>query len=402
MVPRLVGMNHMKTGIDIEFNCNMPLNGGGGADGSELDMKVTVLGPDNKGEESSWAEERSMQMAMSSLNIGKWYIDFPNQYLWVCSECKKMIPICREKEIKIEWLLDLVEAGRVDTVISYMLSSIAANSRFDMEIPMVVVRGFPRVWFRVTGAACFNENKRINRIYGIVEDISERKNRENVSLDFLAMATHDLRSPLSVIMLYLQLCERRLSGIDDKFILEILKKAENQAHKMNCLIQHYLDSSSINSGKADSSSEVFEIRELLEEEINDLHLLSPDYIIFLSGHAHVHVFAERQKIGQVIRNLLTNAIKYSPASDVIIVHYTQKDRWLEIAVEDRGAGIIPEERDRVFDKFYRSGHKNETIPGHGIGLYLCKEIVKQYNGDIGVKGNPDRGSIFYFTIPVAG
>jgi signal transduction histidine kinase len=182
----------------------------------------------------------------------------------------------------------------------------------------------------------------------------------------------------------------------------MLKKAELQVHKMNRLIQCYLESSAMEAGKISHFPAVFDIQELLKEVISDLHLLYPGYILFLKPGPSLQVYADREKIAQVLQNLVSNAIKYSARIDVITVHFKKVENCLQVAVEDHGTGIKAADHEKIFDRFYRVDDENgKAVKGYGIGLYLSKEIIKQHNGEIWLKSEVNKGSKFYFTLPLS-
>jgi signal transduction histidine kinase len=107
-------------------------------------------------------------------------------------------------------------------------------------------------------------------------------------------------------------------------------------------------------------------------------------------------------IAQVIQNLLINAIKYSSHADIITVHFRKMENCLQVTVEDHGIGIQPADQEKIFDRFYRVERKKEMpLMGYGIGLYLSKEIIKQHEGNIWLKSEVNKGSKFYFTLPLS-
>jgi signal transduction histidine kinase len=253
----------------------------------------------------------------------------------------------------------------------------------------------------ITGAVAGINQKSAQKLYGVVEDISERKNNELSAQDFLAIVSHDLRSPLSVIKLYMQLCSRLAVNIGNDPIAGMLKKAELQIHKMNRMIECYLDSSVTVAGKTKLFPLMFDIRALLKEVIDDLYLLHPGQIIFLKPSTRVEVYADREKIVQVVQNLLSNAIKYSSRSDVITVYFKKMADYLQVAIEDHGIGIKAADQEKIFDRFHRVDCENGTVvKGYGLGLYLSSEIIKQHKGNIWLESEISKGSRFYFTLPL--
>ncbi len=342
------------------------------------------------------------KIAIRSLNAGTWTLDMATNSLMVCERCNEIIPIADLKNICIRSLYDLIIAGYKKRVVEDFLLGMQKSSSFDLEVPVDALRGSCPKWLRIAGVAvCGNKNS-AQVIHGVVEDISERKNSELLKQDFLAMASHDLRSPLSAIKLYVQLCGRLAVNVGSDCISEMLEKASVQIDKMNRLIQCYLESSAITEGKLNLFSIPFDIKDLLCEVIGDQYLLNPGHIIFLKPGRCTRVCGDRDKIAQVVQNLLNNAIKYSSPSDVITVQFDTLGDFLQVVVEDHGIGIKAADQERVFDRFYRVEEDNQkTVKGYGIGLYLSKEIIKKHHGDIWIESEVDKGSRFYFTLPLS-
>ena len=364
--------------------------------GMGYDMKISIIEP-----KLSPDAER-MQMAIRSLNAGTWALDVSTNSLIICNRCKEITGVCDEGNVKVSRFCDIIAAGYSRKVVETFLLALKTGSPFDMEVPVLVTKHSRPKWLRITGAVAFDHNNPTRKVYGMVEDISDRKNSELLKQDLLAMASHDLRSPLSVIKLYMQLCSHKAGNTGNNYIKGMLKKADEQVHKMNRMIQCYLESAVIEAGKICCTPVLFDIGELLKEVIGDLYLLHPGYIIFLRPGAHIEVYADREKIAQVLQNLLSNAIKYSSQMDVITVNFKRVENQLQVAVEDHGIGIKAADQENIFDRFYRvDAESKKAVKGYGIGLYLSKEIIKQHNGDIWLKSEVNKGSKFYFTLPLS-
>ena len=370
-------------------------------DGSEYSMRISVIEPKLSDDQKPSADVVRMQMAIRSLKAGTWTLDISKNLLVVCDRCEEIIGVCNEENVKVSRFCDLIAPGHSKKVVETFLLALKTGSPFDVEVPIVVAKHLCLKWLRIAGTVAFNNESLTRKVHGVVEDISDRKNRELLKQDLLAMASHDLRSPLSVIKLYMQLCDRRAGNTGNNYISEILKKAGLQVHKMDRMIQCYLESSAIQEGKISYSPVRFDIKELLREVISDLYLLYPGYIIFLRPGPDIEVYADREKIAQVVQNLLGNAIKYSSCIDVIAVNFKKIENCLQVSVEDRGIGIKAADQEHIFDRFYRvQGENEKAVKGYGIGLYLCKEIIKQHKGDIWLVSEVNNGSKFYFTLPI--
>ena len=130
-------------------------------------------------------------------------------------------------------------------------------------------------------------------------------------------------------------------------------------------------------------------------------MVNPTHIIDLSKTQKIQVYADKERLGQVITNFLTNAVKYAPNSKNIEVSASVQDDKIRVAVRDYGIGIKEENRERIFKRFYREeGRDENTFPGFGIGLYIAADIIKKHKGTIGVESEKGQGSTFYFTIPI--
>jgi len=368
----------------------------------KYDMKLSIIDPWANQEQRPCPDFERMKMAINSLNAGTWTVDISTNSLIVCNRCKEIIPAFIEGSVKVSRLRDLIASGYDKKVVEDFMRALKTESSFDVEVPIIVVKDSRPKWLRLTGVRTSDKKNSSLVINGTVEDISERKNSELLKQDFLAIVSHDLRSPLSVIKLYVQLCGHLAGNIGNNCISGMLKKAELQIHKMNRMIQCYLESSAMKAGKISHFPVVFDIQELLKEVIGDLHLLYPGYILFLKPGPCLQVYADREKIAQVLQNLLSNAIKYSSHIDVITVHSAKVGNCLKVAVEDHGIGITATDQEKIFDRFYRvEGDNGKTVKGYGIGLYLSKEIIKQHNGEIWLKSEVNKGSKFYFTLPLS-
>lgn len=216
--------------------------------------------------------------------------------------------------------------------------------------------------------------------------------------DFMMMASHELKTPVTVIKANLQILENQLSiGVpDDSFV----KKSLQNVDKLSNLISELLDVSKIQNDKLDLHITLFDLSVLLKEIVANMQDIAPDHQIILKpAETVLEIKADRSKIKQVLINMLNNAIKYSPDAGDIIVETSVKENGIIIKVKDNGIGISEHDIDKVFNRFFRSGGVASTFPGVGIGLYISAEIIRHHGGKMWVESGPDKGSIFYIEIP---
>ncbi len=256
-------------------------------------------------------------------------------------------------------------------------------------------------WVRVKGKVLFNSKKEPVRMLGTLVDINESKQDEIRKNDFIAMASHELKTPLTSLKAYLQLLSAKLAGSPDPFINTALLKAGNQVNKMTALIHSFLDISKLEPGKLQLVWQSFDLNKLIEETIAESRILTSSHHIRFEPQNVIHVNADRDKIGQVIGNFLNNGIKYSQRGTSITVCCEVLDENVRVSVTDEGIGIRQKEQEKVFQRFYRSEDDDlKTISGFGIGLYLSSEIIQRHKGKIWVKSTEGRGSTFYFSLPL--
>ena len=219
--------------------------------------------------------------------------------------------------------------------------------------------------------------------------------------EFFSIASHELKTPVTSLKAYTQLLLMDAKGEEDSQQKNMLERMDLQINKLTALINDLLDTSKIENGHLVYNKERFLLKDLVTEIIEDVTVTSLDHEIVFNSNSTAHIFGDRDRIGQVVSNFLTNAIKYASECKKIIVSLKEEDHKVICSVKDFGKGIIPEEQDKIFERFYRiSGHNLNTFPGLGLGLFICKEIIEKHDGKIGLQSEKGKGSTFYFELPV--
>lgn len=230
-------------------------------------------------------------------------------------------------------------------------------------------------------------------------DITDRQQEDQRKNDFLAMVSHELKTPLTVVASYIQILLKKKQKNTDDFGLNVLKRMEVQVKKMILMAHDFLNLARIQDGKLELNRIEFDIDQLIGEVVESSRLLTTIHTIEVSGCTGVVVYADQDKIGQVLTNLVGNAIKYSPQGGPIIIGCEKLGDKVRISVSDQGIGIRQSDQTRLFERFYRINSKsNQGASGFGIGLYLVSEILQQHNSKIEVKSVENQGSRFYFDL----
>jgi two-component system sensor histidine kinase/response regulator len=262
----------------------------------------------------------------------------------------------------------------------------------DINILLLKVKTFYRI---------YEQSRKLKEMQdSLLEEIEFRKEAERKKDEFISIASHELKTPLTSVKGYVQLLERSVNRGDTETVKKHLEKAQVQLEKLNSLIADLLDISKIESGKLKFNKKDFSIDALLDNVLEIMHQSNPTFKIIKKGKANCAIFGDEMRIEQVIVNFLTNAMKYSPGTEEIFITVNVKDDQLYVAVKDTGIGMLPEQLEYVFDKFYRVEETSQRFQGLGIGLYISSEIIKRHGGEIGVQSTYGKGSEFYFTIPV--
>jgi signal transduction histidine kinase len=221
--------------------------------------------------------------------------------------------------------------------------------------------------------------------------------------EFIGVASHELKTPVTSVKAYAQALERRFRRQGDLRSADQLAKVDAQLNKLTNLIGDLLDATRLNANRLQFQEEWFDLDALIAEVVDELQHTTEQHVIRREGAAGATIWADRERVGQVLANFLSNAIKYSPQADEIIVRGASDGRSVTVAVQDFGVGIAEEERERVFERFYRAaGPKQETFPGLGLGLFVSAEIIRRQGGRIWVESELGRGSTFCFQLPIAG
>ncbi|MBO6183123.1 MAG: response regulator [Chryseobacterium sp.] len=249
------------------------------------------------------------------------------------------------------------------------------------------------------------EDNIVKNWVGTFTDIDDQKKVEKEKDEFLSIASHELKTPLTSIKAYVQLLDRKLKLNKESAEAGFLVKVQDQIEKLNTLISDLLDVSKIENGKLKINKKPTNLDELIQNAIETILQTHDEKKIKIDRHGFIPdilIPLDTIRIEQVLINFLTNAIKYSPENHQVIVttFVDEEEHEVKVSVTDFGIGIPDFKQEAVFHKFYRVEESSLQFQGMGIGLYICSEIIKQHHGNIGVSSIINEGSTFYFTLPL--
>ncbi len=240
----------------------------------------------------------------------------------------------------------------------------------------------------------------INGMVSNFRNVTDKVLLERQKDDFVSVATHELKTPVTSIKAYAQILLKRFLKEGNESSAIMIEKMDQQLNKLVGLIGDMLDVTKIEGGRLHFQESFYDFNELVAEIVEELQRTTTDHKIELKLDDNEKVFGDRERIGQVLTNLITNAIKYSPDSRKINISTVLKKNGIALSVEDHGVGISRDNQRKIFERFYRvSGPGSQTFPGIGLGLYISHEIIKRQGGRIWVQSEKGKGSTFCFELP---
>ena len=236
---------------------------------------------------------------------------------------------------------------------------------------------------------------------GFVLDNSARKELEQRKDHFLGMVSHELKTPITSLKLQTQLLRKRLgkSGIHNADT--VLSRMESQLNAVTRLVEDLLDLSKIQAGRLECTRETVNLDDVLQEVVETVQQMQTTHTIAVHRAAPTPLLlGDKDRLGQVFLNLISNAIKYSPQANAIEVAIKTSEETVTLSVRDQGIGIPREQREKIFERFYRAVAPHQrAFPGLGMGLYIVADIVKHHGGTITVESEMGKGSTFQVTLP---
>ena len=253
------------------------------------------------------------------------------------------------------------------------------------------------IWIEERAAAIADEDGRVVRLVGVAADVTERKRLERIQQDFVAMAGHDLATPVTVLRARAQLMQRRQT-YDEGAIQAIIE----QTTRMERLITDLRELVRLESGQLELRSASVDLGELAREATERVRVQATAHAVRVeTPPAAVVGEWDRDRLGQVLDNLLGNAVKYSRPGGEIVVRVDMAGDEARVSVADQGVGISADMVPRLFERYYR-GDQGGNSPGLGLGLYIARMLVEAHGGRISAASTPGEGSTFTVVLPCAG
>ncbi len=379
--------------------CNTPIADGTNPVAYILNTVIDITG-EVKAKQIAIENENRLRMAADAAAFGTWELNLKDLHLVYSPRFTEIFGHPPDASLALADVRSQVNADDMQNIVIKAYYEAVITGKYWYEVRIYWPDGSLH-WIKTQGIVVYNEKKEPASILGATLDVTESKRDEIRKNDFIAMASHELKTPLTSLKAYIQLLSKKLASSEDRFVNDALSNADYQVNRMTGLIHGFLDLSKLEPGKLQLKIEEFDLNTLIEDSIAETGMTGRYHkISFLPGE-NITVAADREKINQVIGNFLSNAIKYSAKGSEILVCSKKNDDFAEVSVTDQGIGIRAKDQEKLFQRFYRVENRQvKNISGFGIGLYLSSEIVQRHKGKIWVKSKENKGSTFYFSLPL--
>jgi len=347
--------------------------------------------------------EEKLKLAIDTGRMGTWSISLDTMNINASEFVKNLLGLPLDKDPEMDVIMKAIDPEYHALVQKVLNDAINHHLPTDIDYSIHNLITGEQKWVRVTGRVFAAVDGTPAQYTGMFIDITEQKQDEQRKNDFIGMVSHELKTPLTSLTAYVQLLQARAKKTEDSFTTGALERANKQVKSMTAMINGFLNVSRLESGKLHIDYQLFDMADLVKEVEEEATLMITSHQVVFAPVMPTIVKADKNKIGQVVNNFISNAVKYSPAGSIINVACVTVNNMAQLSVKDQGVGIEPQDISKLFERYYRvEGKQAMSIAGFGIGLYLCDEILQRHNGKIWVESKVGEGSTFYFSLPMEG
>jgi signal transduction histidine kinase len=349
-------------------------------------------------------EKRRLETIIQQLPVGVILTDEKGQV----TTSNKMIERILGREIPIGFKVDqnapLVTANLVNSSgqpsVSPLHTSLTTGKNIRGEEFVIKKDNKKHTYVQVDTSLIKSRYGKVIAAAQIVSDVTSQKELEKRKDDFVNMASHELKTPLTSMKLYLDYLGNSLKKHGDTKAIRAYHSLKDQTGRLQKLVNDLLDVSRLQTGKLNFNKEQFRLDKLVEETAEWLQGTAKQKIV-LAKLTNLNVSADRFRIYQVLTNLITNAMKYAPDDQKIIIRVEKINDRAVVSVKDFGIGVAKDQQKKIFDRLYQvSDDQTKTFPGFGMGLYISHEIITRHRGQIWVESEIGKGATFYFSLPL--
>jgi PAS domain S-box-containing protein len=340
--------------------------------------------------------EQRLTLALRYSNLAVWELDLSSRKITRSDGFDKLFGFSKNE---VNWdEQKLLEMFFPEDRIKFrtMLQDLVVGQSIDFQGRIKIQDGFVK-WINLHGKVERTEQDK-ERILGTLYDITRDKMAEREKDDFISIASHELKTPLTALKGSLQVLER-MKNEPTQMLPVLLEQSSKSMSRITSLVDELLNASRMSEGQLHLKKTRFNLTKAIEECY--LHITAAgNHKIVTEGVKDLEVDADSERIQRVVINLVNNAVKYAPESKEIVIEIEQFPDLVKVTVRDKGPGITRENIPHLFERFYRVDQNGSLYSGFGLGLYISAEIIRKHGGDIGVDSELEKGSNFWFTLPV--
>ncbi|WP_295797703.1 CheR family methyltransferase [Mucilaginibacter sp.] len=348
-----------------------------------------------------------LHFAIESAGIGAWdFNPITRELIWD-NRNKEQFGLKPTDDIAFDIFLNLIHPDDRDNVNDAIKKALKGvnGGEFNVEYRAIGKSDQKLRWIKSKGKAYFDKDNKATRFIGTVLDISMEKDLEENTKEmlrkkdeFISIASHELKTPITSLKASLQLMER-MKNNPSPMLPRFLDQATRSMERITRLIDELLNVNSMNEGQLRLNKASFVVASMLDQCCSHVRA-GGGHELVVQGDETLEVNADEDRIEQVVVNLVNNAVKYAPDCRKIYLIIEREDNMVKVSVRDTGAGIPHDKVPHLFDRYYRADYGGGHYSGMGLGLYICSEIIKRHGCTIGVDSEIGLGSTFWFTLPL--
>jgi PAS domain S-box-containing protein len=342
------------------------------------------------------ASEKRLNVALKYSKMAVWELDLKDNVVYRSDGHDEIFGYKKQQE---SWRIETYYPHIWEEDIAKFktaIASLAGGHAVDLQVRLVTPDGAVK-WVNFQGKTETDAHGKPMKLLGTITDITRDKLAERHKDDFISIASHELKTPITSLKTSLQLLDKMKEDLSDRLKALILH-ANRSVDKIVLLIDDLLNASKTYKDQLNLKKTNFNLNGLVEECCDHLRIVGTRAIT-ISGEDNLEINADAERIGRVIVNFLSNAVKYAPESTEIRIQIEQGQDMAKVSVTDQGQGIAAEKLPLLFDRYYQANSDDHQYSGLGLGLYISAEIIKKHGGEIGVNSEPGKGSTFWFTVP---
>ncbi|MEO3407967.1 PAS domain-containing sensor histidine kinase [Mucilaginibacter sp. CAU 1740] len=305
---------------------------------------------------------------------------------------------CDGKFTRVSFIISKVHPDDRKDALRNWHESLRSGEPFEQKVRLINPTGVYE-WHLLKAALFLDEDGKLTNWFGSCANIDQHIQDVSRRDDFINIASHELKTPITSLKGLLQLLDRMKSDPGNKMFPGLIEKANRNVNRISDLVSDLLNTNQIKEGQLPLNKTLVNLTNLIGDCVHQIRI-DQHYEVITEGDTNITVMADEGRIEQVMNNLITNAVKYAPDSKLILIQLSRTSETVRVEVSDKGPGIPADKIPFLFERYYQVNSQISYYSGLGLGLYICAEIIKKHGGEIGATSILGKGSIFWFTLPL--